>query len=197
MIILLFPVLTGWMTGWLIIKLLFWPLRPVRIGSFEIAGFMSSGKSQFAKNAGKLLQEEIRNYKGLDEKMADPQLIAKLRPEIEQHIDHFLQVKLKAIFPVISQFMGEKTINQFKTALLTEIDSLLPELLKKYASSIKEEFDIGAMVEERIHAIPVSDIRKAFYERASKQIMLIKLAGAGIGLVAGSIAVLLVTLAGN
>ena len=57
----------------------------------------------------------------LKEKVTDPENLNKLKPEIETHIDSFLREKLKETFPMLSMFIGDKTINQLKSCFFTGI----------------------------------------------------------------------------
>ena len=194
LIILLLSSFTGWFIAWMITKILFWPFTPISLGKWKIQGIVPSSQKQFANKAGQLIQAEFMAYKGLDEKLADPSLIATLRPEIEDHIDHFLQEKIKTVFPIIAQFMGEKTINQFKAALLTEIDDLLPVLLKNYAVELKNEIKLDRIVEERINALQVKELRDFFYVNARAQITWFKIACTIIGFIIGMFNILILFL---
>ena len=193
-IIVLFYSLTGWLIAWLIIKILFWPIKPIQIAGCKLQGIIPSLQKQFSGRAGELLQSEFMAYKGLEEKIADPKLIARLRPEIEVHIDLFLQEKIKTVFPIIAQFMGEKTINQFKTALLTEIDTLLPVLLKNYSHELKNEIRLNEIVSERINALSIDEMRRFFHSNAAKQISSFKMVSTFIGFVCGMLTILILFL---
>lgn len=148
-------------------------------------GLVPASQERIASGAGQLIQAEFIAYKGLEDKLADPQLIAKLKPQIEVHVDHFLREKIKAVFPIIAQFMGEKTINQFKAALLDEIDNLLPVLLKNYAAELKNEIRLDQIVESKINALETSQLQQIFYSSARKQISRFKLACGFVGLLMG------------
>ncbi len=138
-----------------------------------------------------MVQQELMNYSGFEEKMADPGLLQKLRPEIESHVDHFLQVKIRTVFPLLSQFMGEKTISQFKSSLLTEIDELFPVLMNKFSGELKNELKLNDMVKERIEAIEDSVLRTMLYDAAGKKIFLWKCLCVMAALMMGMITVLI------
>ena len=184
-LILIFFSFTGWFIAWLIIKFLFWPARPFSLAGVKLQGLVPASQERIASGAGQLIQAEFIAYKGLEDKLADPQLIAKLKPQIEVHVDHFLREKIKAVFPIIAQFMGEKTINQFKAALLDEIDNLLPVLLKNYAAELKNEIRLDQIVESKINALETSQLQQIFYSSARKQISRFKLACGFVGLLMG------------
>lgn len=173
-IILLFFAFTGWFIAWFTTWLLFRPVKRVDMGFFRIQGLVPASKGMVAQKAGEFIQQELMNYTGFETIMANPGLLQKIRPEIESHVDHFLQVKIKAVFPLLSQFMGEKTINQFKSSLLTEIDELFPVLMQKFSGELKTELRVDELVKERLLRMEDSMLKKRLYEAAGKKIFLWK-----------------------
>jgi uncharacterized membrane protein YheB (UPF0754 family) len=187
LIILFAFTLTGWFIAWMIIKILFWPVKPVKFGMFRLQGLLPARQHYFAGKIGALVQSAFHEYKGLDEKISDPALLQKLKPEIEDHVDHFLKEKLKTVFPLLSQFMGEKTISQFKTAFLIEIDNLFPVLMKNYVSDLKEQVRLDTIISEKINALSILHLRELFYLHAGREIRNFRIACSCIGLLAGII----------
>ena len=161
---------------------------------FKLQGLLPAKQQYLADKIGRELQSAFLEYKGLDEKLADPALLEKLKPEIEAHVDHFLREKLKTVFPILAQFMGEKTISQFKTAFLTEIDNLLPVLIRNYMNDLKQELRLDSIVSEKINVLSITRVQEIFYSNTRKEIMYFKIACTGIGLFSGIIAVLVLLL---
>ncbi len=160
----------------------------------RIQGLIPASKSAVSEKAGEWAKLALMNYRGFDEKMADPALLQKLRPELENHVDHFLQVKIKAVFPLLSQFMGEKTISQFKSSLLAEIDELFPVLMQKFSGELKNELRADEMVKERLESIDDSMLRKMLTDAAGKKIFLWKCFCVMAALLMGFITVLILWL---
>ncbi|MBP9098170.1 MAG: hypothetical protein KBF74_05090 [Ferruginibacter sp.] len=192
-IILFFFTFTGWLIAWGIARFLFWPEKPLKLGFITIWGLVPGTKGKVAKRAGEVFQGQLIAYNGLDEKLTDPELLQKLRPEIENHVDHFLNEKIKTVFPLLSQFMGEKTISQFKSSLLTEIDELFPVLMKKFSGELKTELRIDKVVEERINALEVEEIKDFFYAAAGKKIFLFKAICSLTGFIAGIVTLVILS----
>ena len=185
---------TGWFISWLIIKILFWPVKPIWIGRFKIQGLIASKQQYFADKIGSRVQAAFIGYKGLDEKFSDPALLEKLKPEIEVHVDHFLREKLKTVFPILAQFMGEKTISQFKNAFLTEIDNLLPVLIRNYMNEMKNEIRLDRIISEKINMLPMSYFGDLVYSNTIKERKYFSILCAAIGLLTGIITVIILLL---
>lgn len=193
-IIILFSGFTGLLVAWLLIGSLFRPLHPVSIGPVRWQGIIPGQQKYFAMIAGNAIQSAFVEYKGLDEQVSGPALLQKLRPQIEEHVDRFLQEKLKTVFPVLAQFMGEKTLGQFKQAFMAELDILFPQLMKNYMHELKAGIDIGAIVTEKINDLSMERLGVSFHSAAAKQVRKMMLAGAFIGIFTGLLTVLLLFL---
>ena len=193
-IILLFFAFTGWLIAGITTWLLFKPVKPVNLGLIRIRGLIPASRENISKKAGEWARLALLNYRGFDEKMADPALLQKLRPEIESHVDHFLQVKIKAVFPLLSQFMGEKTISQFKSSLLAEIDELFPVLMQQFSGELKNELSVDEIVKEQLESIDDSMLRKMLFDAAGKKIFLWKCFCVMAALMMGGITVLILGL---
>src|SRR5258705_1839549 len=126
---LLLSCFTGWFVIWLSIKLLFRPHKPISLGGLKIQGIIPANQELIAEKIGRLVSNELFSLASLQEKVADPENFNSLKPEIETHIDHFLREKLKDTFPMLSMLIGNKTINQLKSAFLLELETLFPVLM--------------------------------------------------------------------
>jgi hypothetical protein len=182
-IIVVFSAFTGWFISWCTLQLLF--------SEKAFQGRLYAWKSRMANTAGKLLQSEFESSAIIEQKISDPSLFEKLKPEIEKHVDLFLNEKLATIFPLLYKFMGEKTILQFKTAFMIEIDLLFPVVIKNYIAGLKNELRLDTIVTEKINAILVKAIRQFFVEKMGKNILYFKLACTSIGLIMGLLLVLI------
>lgn len=151
-------------------------------------------QERFAGDAAKAASAHLLPTDFIEQQVADPLLLEKLKPEIEKHVDHFLHEKLSTVFPLLYKFMGEKTLLQFKTAFLAEIDILFPVIMKKYAGELLNEASLEKILAEQIRNLPVTAIRKTLYRYAGREIILFQLTCAGIGFATGLLILLLLTI---
>lgn len=176
---------TGWFVIWLTIKILFRPHKPITVAGLKIQGVIPANQQLVAEKIGRLVSTELFSFDALQEKVTDPESFNKLKPEIETHIDSFLRVRLKETFPMLSMLMGDKTINQLKTAFLTELETLFPVLMKSYITNLEKEVDIEKEVIEKIAGYPIAKTEELIYQSAKKQLLKVQLLGASIGFLTG------------
>ena len=136
----------GWFTNWIAIKMLFHPREPKKILWITFHGIFPKRQKQFAEKLGKLVSEELLSFGDIEEKITDPANIQKLMPVVEEHIDRFLREKLRQQMPMISMFIGEKTINELKTVFTNELETLFPVIMKSYMNSLQQELDLEKIV---------------------------------------------------
>lgn len=187
LVILFFSTFTGWFISWIMIKILFWPIKPINFAGIRLQGVIPSKQKYLAEKIGNDIQSAFEAYKGLDEKLANPTLLEKLRPEIEVHIDHFLKEKLKTVFPILAQFIGDKTMGQFKAAFLSEIDHLLPTVIKNYSSELKKEIKLNSIVSDKINALSMQSVKEILHKNMKNEISYFITASALIGFLCGII----------
>ena len=184
---LLLSCFTGWFVIWISIKLLFRPLKPFIVAGIKIQGILPANLQLIAQKIGRLVSTQLFSFDALQQKVTDPENFNKLKPEIEKHIDVFLREKLKETFPMISMLMGDKTINQLRTAFLKELETLFPALMKSYVANLEKDLDIEKEVTEKIAGFSINKTEDLIYTSAKKQLIKIQLLGAAIGFATGLI----------
>lgn len=185
----IFCSLAAWFTVWIIIKFLFYPIKPFSILGFTMQGFIPKNKNIIALKIGDIFSREFINADLLKAKIANPDGFKKIKLEIENHIDHFLRNKLKEVFPLLANFIGEKTIIQFKSAFLLEIEALFPVLINSYLSKLESEFDVKKLITDKISSISVESIETQFNDLAKANLTKLKWMSITIGFSIGLIQV--------
>jgi len=176
---------TGWITISIAVKILFHPRMPVSLPGFKIQGVIPKNHKTIAEQLGKLVSRDFLSFSEFREKVTDPGNLNKLKPEIEEHIDLFLREKLKDTFPMLSMFIGDKTINQLKTAFLMELENLFPILMKSYMTRLEQDLNVEKMVTEKIAAFSLIKAEEMLNKSAKKLFISLQLTGALIGFIAG------------
>jgi uncharacterized membrane protein YheB (UPF0754 family) len=161
-----FPVLISTFLGWVLagmaIKMLFHPQRPIKITGIKIQGLFPQKKILFTAKLAQWISGQFIFFQDLEQKATDPENFQKLKPDIENHIDSFLKNKLKDVFPMLSVFIGDKTINQLKQAFLTELENLFPLLIKSYLKNLENDLNIEKIITEKLNTITLNEMEILF-----------------------------------
>lgn len=128
--IVLLPLLVacfGWLISWGFIKIVFFPHQSIRIAGRQ-------WHSLFAKKAGQISMHQILPP------LTQGDSFQKLLPFIDSKLDAFFKERLVQKMPVISMFIGDKTITQLKEVFLEELEQIFPGLLFEFTQSTATNF---------------------------------------------------------
>ncbi|HUM96635.1 MAG TPA: DUF445 family protein [Chitinophagaceae bacterium] len=193
-VIILVPAISafiGWVTNWVAIKMLFHPREPKKILGITFHGIFPKRQKQFAEKLGKLVSAEFLSFGDIEEKISNPENLKKIMPLIEEHIDEFLRTRLSDEMPVISMFIGDKTILKLKSAFMKEIETLFPQVMRKYAGNLKSELDLEHIVIQKVSAFSSDKLEETLYQIMSKEFRFVEVIGAVIGFIIGVVQVLI------
>ncbi len=195
--LLIIPVISafiGWVTNWVAIKMLFHPREPKKILGITFQGIFPKRQQQFAEKLGKLVSNEFLSFTDIEEKISSPENLKKVMPLIEQHIDEFLRHKLSDEMPVISMFIGDKTINKMKGAFMKELELIFPQLMKQFAGNLKTELDLEHIVINKVSNFSSDKLEELLYQIMSKEFRFVEIIGAVIGFIIGIVQIIITQL---
>lgn len=198
--LLLLPLISafiGWFTNWIAIKMLFHPREPRNFLGMTIQGIFPKRQQQFAEKLGKLVSQELLSFTDISDKLTSPENLNRLSPYIEEHIDHFLRVKLKETMPMISMFIGDKTIAQLKTVFLEELQQLFPVIMEKYMGTLREQLDLEKIVVEKVSSFSSDKLEEILYHIMAKEFRFVEIIGAVLGFMIGLLQIAITLLAGS
>jgi uncharacterized membrane protein YheB (UPF0754 family) len=143
----------------------------------------------FAQHEGDVLGRHL--VKHIESKITDGSNLQQVMPIVETHIDNFLRNKLAAEMPIISMFIGDKTIEQLKSVFMKELEALFPVLMANYMDKLKHQLDLEAIVTEKVSNFSSDKLEEILQAIMSKEFRFIEVIGAVLGLLIGLIQVLI------
>jgi uncharacterized membrane protein YheB (UPF0754 family) len=196
--LLLLPVISafiGWFTNWVAIKMLFHPQKPVKFLGITVQGVFPKNQAKFAQNLGRMVSNELLSFADIEAKITNPANLQKVMPLVETHIDEFLRKKLAESMPVISMFIGDKTIEQLKTVFMAELQTLFPQLLGNYMKQLQTDLDLEKIVTEKVAAFSTQKLEALLVQIMAKEFRFIEILGGILGFIIGVFQILLTLIA--
>jgi uncharacterized membrane protein YheB (UPF0754 family) len=181
----------GWFTNWIAIKMLFHPREPRKILGITLQGIFPKRQKQFAEKLGRLVSEELLSFRDIEQKITEPGNVARIMPYVDEHIDRFLRVKLADKMPVISMFIGEKTIAELKSVFMTELQELFPVIMANYMNHLQEDLDLEKIVTDKVSSFSSDKLEMILNGIMSKEFRFVEIIGAVLGLLIGLLQVVL------
>ena len=125
-----------------------------------------------------------------------PEGMAAVEPLISAHLDTFLAVRLKEKMPVISAFIGDKTVGKLKAAMMEEISELLPQVIDNYTSSLARDAQLKGKIADRISQMPAAELERMVAPALRKVSRTLSLPVVMLGAVCGGLAAVVLYIVG-
>lgn len=171
----------------IILTLLFYPETPKTIAGIKIQGILSAKIPVFITQAKALAVNAIPAFDEIENKLTGEGNTEKIMHLADGHIDNFLRNKLKEKIPVVSIFIGDKTINQLKNIFMDELRELFPSAIKAYMESVKKDFNLSEIIDKAMGADTESKIIQILKNEIKKSISSFVIFASAFGLVSGLI----------
>lgn len=197
MIIFTLPIiaaLTGWITNYIAIKMLFHPREKVRFLFIELQGIFPKRQKNLAEKLGKIVADELFSVEEVKKTLQDPQGIAEVSEVIDTKIDHFLDTKLLESMPMLALFMNDELKATIKSTLQQEIELMMPEMIDRFVHKIETEVDVEKTVYEKVVGFSSDKLESILYSIMSKEFRFIEILGGVLGFIIGLIQIALLQL---
>lgn len=133
----------GYITNWLAVKMMFRPLKPIKIGKLKLPftpGLIPKSKPRLAKALGNAISTDLLNSNDLKTALLSDDIINKLNKQIENLLSSETSLK-----NIIVSHSSSKTYNNILDNLSDRISSIVLNKL--------EEKNIGNIIAEQIQIV--------------------------------------------
>lgn len=192
MIIYTLPIiaaLTGWITNFIAIKMLFHPREKKKILFFEIQGIFPKRQKSLAEKLGKIVADELFSFEDVKGALKDPKNLEGVHQIIDEKLDDFLENRMVESMPMLYVFMSDEMRVKIKDTLQAELQLMLPDLIDRFAGRIEEQVNIEKTVYEKVVNFSTDKLEGILYSIMSKEFKFIEILGGVLGFIIGLIQV--------
>ena len=182
----------GWMSVRLAIYFLFHPKKPIHVFNFRLQGAYHKKQKTLKAAVAALIKKELTESEKLTAVLGAPGNVAKLRPELEQHIDVFLKIKLKEAMPMIGMLIGDRTINQLKSLFMQELETLFPSVMNTYVKHIVTDEGVDRLIAAKLDTFDAERVEQLLFKNASEELRDLQWLAIIIGLIIGCLQLLII-----
>lgn len=169
----------GWMTNVFAIKLLFRPLKPVKILGFELQGLIPKRRLDIAMSIGETVENELVSINDIIDRFVEDLDKTEIKNMIKDKIEEIIRKKLPPLIPM-GMVMG--IVNE---VIEKQGDDLIDEITEKMIHKATHSIDISQMIEENINAFDLEKLEAITLELASNELKHIEYLGGLIGFLIG------------
>ena len=197
MIIFTLPIiaaLTGWITNFIAIKMLFHPREKVKILFIEIQGIFPKRQKKLAEKLGKIVSDELFSMEDVRKAITNPENLGDVHEVIDEKLDDFLENRMMESMPMLYVFMSDDMRVKIKATLQQELELMLPELIGQFANKIEKEVDVERTVYEKVVNFSTDKLEEILYSIMKKEFKFIEILGGVLGFIIGLIQLALLQL---
>jgi uncharacterized membrane protein YheB (UPF0754 family) len=186
---------TGWLTNYVAVKMLFHPKKPINILGIKIQGVFPKRQMVLAEKLGHIVAQELFSVDDILNSLKNEKNTQIALQLVEHKIDDFIALKLPQSMPMLAMFLNEDLKNKIKSVLLSEIGTILPDLLAQLGNNIKDNTNIQQIVFEKVANFSSDKFEEILFSIMQKEFRLIEILGGILGFIIGIIQLLLVKFA--
>lgn len=183
----------GWITNVLAIKMLFRPLKPIKVPliNIELQGLIPKRRLDIAKNISQTIENELISTTEIFHEFLTEDRKKELLVLIKLRLVNVISMKLPLIIPsAIKSKIIDYINDQIELEGLPLLNSIIEEMMKKINSEIK----IGDMVEKKLNDFDLLKIEEIILSISGKELKHIEVLGGVLGLLIGIIQGLIIQL---
>ncbi|TQJ04546.1 uncharacterized membrane protein YheB (UPF0754 family) [Amycolatopsis cihanbeyliensis] len=187
----IFGFLTGFVTDWLALKMIFYPRRPRRFLGVRWQGLFQKRRRQVAVDYGGLIADEVLTGANVMEAVLTGPRSDRLFELITREVQRTIDQQAGAVKPIVALTVGGRQYQEMKRAAATKAIEYLPDTMRHVEGYATDALDVRNTIVDKMQQLsPVEFegiLRPAFRQDEWKLI----LTGAVIGGLIGELQVLI------
>ncbi|WP_324670076.1 DUF445 domain-containing protein [Geochorda subterranea] len=181
--------LVGWVTNVVAVRLLFRPLRPIRVPRtpWSIQGVIPRRQGAIATSIGRLVEERFLQPRDLLASV-DGSLRVEVAAALENYVSRRLDVALPAWVPAgIRSAVKRYAVDRMRREADGALDSVVERLQQRLASELR----VGSLVAARVRQLELADFEASLLGVIGSELRWIEVLGAIMGFAIGLVQMLI------
>jgi len=183
----LIAALTGWITNYLAIKMLFHPRKKVRILFFNIQGIFPKRQDKLAEKLGQIVANELFSIRDITKRFTSTGTAEEINKVLDEKLEDFLENKLKSSMPMLAMLLTSDTRQKIKDTLHEEFQNILPEILTQFSDRLEKDIRVEEIVAKKVSAFSSDKLEQILFSIMHKEFRFIEILGGVLGFMIGLI----------
>ncbi|MCG8309491.1 MAG: DUF445 family protein [Cytophagales bacterium] len=195
MIIYTLPIIaaiTGWVTNFLAIKMLFHPKKKLNLYLFSIQGIFPKRQSVLAERLGKIVSTELFSFRDIKDRFTSTSTAIEINKVLDEKLEDFMEVKIKTAMPMLAMFLNKEAKVKIKETLHLEFQNILPDILNKYSEKLEKDISVEEIVYRKVAAFSSDKLEQILLSIMKKEFKFIEILGGILGFMIGIIQLLII-----
>jgi uncharacterized membrane protein YheB (UPF0754 family) len=171
----------GWVTNKIAIKMLFRPIKPIRLGFMTLQGVLPKRKTQIARSIGETVEAQFVNKEELLQSLLDEQT----KQSILSSIQRILVAKIKEVVPsMMLAMLGQGLDDLVRKLIHDHGDDLLNELIESLNKN-ESVMPIRTIVTQKINDLDMIEFETLVISIVKQELRHIETVGLVLGVLIG------------
>jgi uncharacterized membrane protein YheB (UPF0754 family) len=171
----------GWVTNKIAIKMLFRPIKPIRLGVMTLQGVLPKRKNQIAVSIGETVEAQFVNKEELLQSFLD----ADTKQSVLSSIQRILVAKIKEVVPsMMLAMLGQGLDDLVRKLIKDHGDDLLNELIESLNKN-ESIMPIRAIVTQKINDLDLIEFESLVIHIVKQELRHIETVGLVLGIIIG------------
>ncbi|MCA8949871.1 MAG: DUF445 family protein [Planctomycetes bacterium] len=175
--------LIGLSTNWLAVKMIFRPVKPVRLVFFRLQGLVPRRQRDLAKAIGRVVGNHLVEHKDIVRGLNKLDFEGILGVVLDKGLAPKVQ-ELRNL-PLIGGFLTEQRVGDIRNAIVAGVMAHREEVLDHVEKGLAAGLNVPEVVEEKVAAFAVDKLERLILEVANRELRAIVWLGGVLGALIG------------
>jgi uncharacterized membrane protein YheB (UPF0754 family) len=175
--------LIGWSTNWLAVKMIFRPIRPVRVLGIRVQGLIGRRQQELARAIGRVVGTHLVEHKDVVKSLNKLDFGGILSGVLDKGLGPKIQ-ELRGL-PLIGGFLTEERVRDLRNSIVDGIMKHREAVLDEVERGLAKGLDVPELVERKVAAFAIEKLETLILEVASRELRAIEVLGGVLGLLIG------------
>ncbi|MBK8099299.1 MAG: DUF445 family protein [Planctomycetes bacterium] len=177
----------GWVTNWLAVKMIFRPVKRIRILGVPVQGLVPRRQQELAKAIGRVVGNHLVEHKDVVRSLNKLDFEGVLNSVLEKGLAPKIQ-ELRSL-PLIGGFLTEDRVADIRKSIVQSVMNHKDAVLDEVEKGLAKGLDVPRLVETKVAAFPVLKLETLILEVASRELRAIEWLGGFLGVLIGGLQV--------
>lgn len=176
---------TGYITNYIAVRMLFRPQRERRFFGLRIQGLIPRRRTQIAQSIGETVEQHLISHEDVRAALDNPQVADRIRELMDSRISDLITEKVPKLHPMASMFLNEAMIDKLKGFILEEVMNSVAPMTDQVLGVLEENLNFRQMVVEKIEGFDLETFEDIVLRIARRELRSIEILGGVLGFCIG------------
>jgi uncharacterized membrane protein YheB (UPF0754 family) len=184
--------LIGYGTNYLAVRMIFRPVKPVRVLGITFQGLVPRRQAELAASVGRVVGDHLFSHEDMLEALGRIDLGALVDTALDKGVAPKIAEYQR--MPFVGAFLTEERVKELRAAIVRGVVGRKQEVYSSIEAAVRDGIDVHAVVERKVAGFEVARLEALILEVASRELRSIEVLGGVLGLAVGLVQAAILTL---